>query len=184
MTVELVNISIGTKVILQAIDSLFLTLENHKLILENSIKNFSTLTGNTTIIINIEEYDLTVEIFVKDLYDENDNLIKHANIISTDLQVEFLPPMDYVEPKPEDWPLSEDWPLPHGIYIKQEISKQSSSDGNKRYILSNGKEIVIQHKRFNNIQIKNNASKRDDKDDSSDRSEKFVPFSGKGYSLR
>ena len=168
----------GTKVTVQPQDSLFLTLDNHKSVLEQALVDFNTLTTNTSIIISHEGEDYGIQI--TDVVSSIDHAAsKSVSIIDTDLEVEFLPPIDYIEFKPSDWPESEEWPLPVGVFIKEERHINP-----KEYVLSNGKVVVIRPKRI--LPVIPNVSLAESNDsDSSDESPKksFVPFSGKGYRL-
>ena len=143
------------------------------------------MTTGTTITVGIEEYELTIELFVSNLF-SSDLEAESVSIISTDLQVEFLPPIDYVESKPDDWPSEALWPLKFGVYIKEEITSKASNDGNKRYILSDGTEIVILKRPVLNSTVNSEKDKNGSETDTSNKEEtgKFIPFSGKGYSLR
>ena len=120
------------KIVVQPHDSIFLTLDDHKSVLENSLKSFSSLTTGTSISVHHdgEEYPLSI-IAVEPTH-------QFVSLIDTDVEVEFMPPLDYVEVKPSDWPESEQWPLDPGVYIKEEICTTP-----KEYVLSNGKRIVV-----------------------------------------
>jgi hypothetical protein len=120
------------KIIVQPHDSIFLTLDNHKSVLENSLKNFSSLTAGTSISVHHdgEEYPLSI-VAVEPTH-------QFVSLIDTDVEVEFLPPLDYVEVKPSDWPDSEQWPLDPDVYIKEEICTTP-----KEYVLSDGKRIIL-----------------------------------------
>ncbi len=164
----------GTKITVQPQDSLFLTLENHKSILEKSLMDFNTLTSNTSIIISYNDEDYGIQISSV----EPNN--KSISIIDTDLEVEFLPPIDYIEFKPNDWPDDEEWPLPPGVFIKEEKLIDP-----KQYILSDGRNITIKPKQ-KNIVIPNINNNKNNiiLDNSSEKSNNtFVPFSGKGHRL-
>lgn len=158
----------GTKITVQPQDSLFLTLEDHKAILEKSLIDFNTLTANTSIIITHDNEDYGI--LISNVEPGNESI----SIIDTDLEVDFLPPIDYIEFKPNDWPDDEEWPLPPGVFIKEEKLIDP-----KEYVLSDGRVIVIKPKP-RNIVISNNTN-TEKSSDSSGKS--FVPFSGKGYRL-
>ena len=170
----------ATKIKVQPHDSMFLTLNDHKMLLEQALTSFNTLTQNSIITLSIltQQYSITIlEIFPND---------KFVSVIDTDLEVEFLPPIDYVETKPDDWPHDEEWPLPPNVYISEE--KQTNP---KHYILSNGKIIKIRPPsppKINKIiqqpqNVSENARQNTPPNDKTQNPSTFVPFSGKGYRL-
>ena len=120
------------KIVVQPHDSIFLTLGDHKNILESSLKLFSSLTVGTSISISHDNNNFSLSIVALDPTHQ------YVSLVDTDVEVEFMPPLDYVEVKPDDWPASEQWPLDPGVYIKEEVCIDP-----KEYVLSNGKRIVI-----------------------------------------
>ena len=162
----------GTKITVQPQDSLFLILDNHKEILEKSLKDFNTLTSNTSIIISYDDEDYGIQI--TDVEPNNGSI----SIIDTDLEVDFLPPIDYIEFKPSDWPEDESWPLPHGVFIQEERLTDP-----KQYILSNEKIVTVKPI-IKNIVLPSASLIETTNDVPNTESNKpFVPFSGKGYRL-
>ncbi|MHA2082421.1 MAG: hypothetical protein ACXABD_01570 [Candidatus Thorarchaeota archaeon] len=157
------------KIVVQPHDSIFLTLSDHKNILESSLKLFSSLTTGTSISIshNNSDYSLSV---VK--VDPNH---QYVSLIDTDVEVEFMPPLDYVEVKPDDWPTSEQWPLDPGVYIKEEVCSDP-----KEYVLSNGKRITIKPP---TPPLPSISSPPPTPSPPPQQQTKFVPFSGKGNRL-
>lgn len=165
------EIETAKKIVVQPHDSMFLTLRDHKTVLENSLALFSSVTSGTTISIrhNNDEFSLSIV--------EVDPDHQYVSLINTDVEVEFMPPLDYVEVKPDDWPRFEQWPLDPGVYIKEEICGDP-----KEYVLSNGKRIVV------NPPLPPPAPPPAPAPDSTNASSpqqrpKFVPFSGKGNRL-
>ena len=170
------EISIAKKIIVQPHDSVFLTLQNHKSVLEESLKKFSTLTVGTSISISHNEEAFSLSVVGLDPAHQ------YVSLIDTDVEVEFMPPLDYVEMKPDDWPASEQWPLDPGVYIKEEIHKDP-----KEYVLSNEKRIIVKPptpspppvtvsppRSFLTASSGGTEQKQETK---------FVPFSGKGNRL-
>jgi hypothetical protein len=84
-------------------------------------------------------------------------------MVDTDVAVEFLPPLDYVEEKPSDWPEAEQWPLGTGVFIKEEIRADP-----KVYVLSDGRRVSLTPAPAPAPARERGA---------------FVPFSGKGHRL-
>ena len=169
------------KIIVQPHDSIFITLPDHKGLLESNLLNFNVLTNNTTITIdyNSMQYSLTIN----KIFPENE---KYVSLIDTDVEVDFMSPLDYVEQKPDDWPSTEAWPLPNGVTIREEILTTP-----KKYVLSNNKEIIItpppppkpniEFKNSNNMPNKVIPNKVNS--DTKESPPKFIPFSGKGHRL-
>ncbi|KAK0566439.1 ubiquitin fusion degradation protein [Tilletia horrida] len=72
----------------------FLEISDHRAVLEQAMRNFSTLTPGD--IIEISYNCLTFELLVMDIVPEADGIV----IIETDLEVDFAAPKGYVEPAP------------------------------------------------------------------------------------
>ena len=89
------NIPKGTYVKFRPHNYEFLQLSNHKEILEKELKNYGLLNKHTTI--TFEYFSLQFNLDIIDL--EPDNIV---DIINTDINVDFEPPIDYIEPKPEE----------------------------------------------------------------------------------
>ena len=140
-------------------DSAFLTIPDHKTQLEKALQCFSTMSVGSVInvVIDKDSYELSI---ISGLPDQ-----KYLSLRDTDVAIEFEPPLDFVESKPDDWPETEEWPLPHGVRISEERLTDP-----KEYILSNGRQVIVVLKTPE--QTPNNTIPP-----------KFVPFSGKGYKL-
>ena len=81
----------GTFVKLQPVSKDFLEVHNPRALLENSLRHFATLTVGDNIVINYNKKKFEIEIIET----------KPANaisIIEADVEVDFAPPKDYVEP--------------------------------------------------------------------------------------
>ena len=170
------EIQLAKKIVVQPHDSIFLTLGDHKNVLETSLKQFSSLTVGTSISIMHDNNEFSLSIV------ELDPTHQYVSLVNTDVEVEFMPPLDYVEVKPDDWPVSEQWPLNPGVYIKEEIRADP-----KEYVLSNGKRVVIRPPTPPPpvvIPPQPLPAITPPPPPPSDQSEKkFVPFSGKGNRL-
>lgn len=91
----------------------FLELENPKLSLEDSLRNYQVLSTGDTISLYIKEEFKSMLFTVAEIKPHGDGI----SIIDTDLEVDFLPPSDYQEEKIEaaDGLVSV---LPEGIAIQ------------------------------------------------------------------
>ncbi|EHY66097.1 uncharacterized protein NESG_01349 [Nematocida ausubeli] len=76
----------------------FLEIENPKIALENSLRNYQVLSKGDTISLYIESEFKHILFTVAEIQPEGPGII----IIDTDLEVDFLPPADYVENTAED----------------------------------------------------------------------------------
>eukprot|EP00916_Digyalum_oweni_P003646 GHVL01006516.1.p1 GENE.GHVL01006516.1~~GHVL01006516.1.p1 ORF type:complete len:240 (+),score=58.19 GHVL01006516.1:344-1063(+) len=81
----------GKYVKLQPVTSDFLDISDHRAVLERSLRNFATLTEGDNIAISYNDKTYEIEIL-------ETKPGKAVSIIETDVQVEFAPPKDYVEP--------------------------------------------------------------------------------------
>ncbi|CAG8441547.1 3114_t:CDS:10 [Ambispora leptoticha] len=72
----------------------FLDISDPKAVLENALRNFATLTQGD--IIEISYNTKIYEIMVLEVRPHNNGI----SILETDLEVDFAPPVGYVEPKP------------------------------------------------------------------------------------
>ncbi|MBW0517779.1 hypothetical protein O181_057494 [Austropuccinia psidii MF-1] len=79
----------------QAQSTLFLELGDHKAVLETALRNFSCLTKGD--IIEIYHNMMTFEILIMELKPDD---APGVSIFETDLEVDFAPPVGYVEPTP------------------------------------------------------------------------------------
>ena len=166
------DIHLAKKIVVQPHDSIFLTLQDHKTLLEESLKEFSSLTVGTTISIHHNDAEFSLSVV------EVNPSHQYVSLIDTDVEVEFMPPLDYVEVKPDDWPVSENWPLDPGVYIKQEICTNP-----KEYILSNGKHIIIRDIISGPPSPLSEDAIPAPANENESQEKKFVPFSGKGNRL-
>ena len=155
------------KVVIQPHDSLFLTLDDHKGVLENSLRRFSSLTKGTSIMIKHDNEPHSLSVI------DTDPTHQYVSLIDTDLEVEFMPPLDYVEVKPHDWPSSEQWPLDPGVYITEEIRTSP-----KEYVLSDGKRVVLKPPTPPPA-----PAPVPTQPSAPNQGNKFVAFSGKGHRL-
>lgn len=93
--VRITNTSLpkGNFVKLQPCSSAFLDIHNPRAVLENSLRNFATLTVGDCVVIDYNQKKYEIEIIE----------CKPANaisIIEADVNVDFAPPKDYREPEP------------------------------------------------------------------------------------
>jgi len=82
----------GSFVKLQPVSSDFLDIHNPRAVLENSLRNFATLTVGDCIVINYNEKKYEIEIV-------ECKPAKAISIIEADVNVDFAPPKDYKEPE-------------------------------------------------------------------------------------
>ena len=150
---------------IQPHDSIFITLDDHRSLMEAALVNFNTLTSGTTI--SIKHADLEFNIDIVSMEDLSGNTVTNGYIIDTDVEVDFLPPHDYVEIKPDHWPPLVEWPLPYDVNIIEEIIGRPT-----KYVLSDGRQIE-----GTNVPAPAPAPTPDSNPSG------FVPFSGKGNKL-
>eukprot|EP01057_Protomagalhaensia_wolfi_P003760 Protomagalhaensia_wolfi_Nauph_80__3759@NODE_37_length_4469_cov_110_624153_g29_i0_p2_GENE_NODE_37_length_4469_cov_110_624153_g29_i0NODE_37_length_4469_cov_110_624153_g29_i0_p2_ORF_typecomplete_len317_score36_37UFD1/PF03152_14/8_1e64Fanconi_A/PF03511_14/0_11_NODE_37_length_4469_cov_110_624153_g29_i07291679 len=93
--VNVINTSLpkGTFVKLQPVTSDFLEISNPKAVLENSLRHFATLTVGDCIALSYNDRIYEIEII-------ETRPANAISIIETDVDVDFAPPKDYVEPPP------------------------------------------------------------------------------------
>ncbi|CAG8442773.1 1827_t:CDS:2 [Diversispora eburnea] len=89
------NLPLGEFVKIQPQTPDFLDISDPKAVLENALRNFATLTQGDIIQINYN--NKIYEILVLETKPSNDGI----SIVETDLEVDFAPPVGYVEPKPQ-----------------------------------------------------------------------------------
>lgn len=91
--VKVANTSLpkGTFVKLQPISKEFLEVHNPRAVLENSLRHFATLTKGDNIVIGYNKKKFEIEIVETKPADA-------ISIIEADIEVDFAPPKDYVEP--------------------------------------------------------------------------------------
>jgi len=145
------------RIVVQPHDSIFLTLDDHKAVLERALGDFGALTAGTSISVHHEGEDYSLSVVALDPPHQ------FVSMVDTDVAVEFLPPLDYVEEKPSDWPEAEQWPLGTGVFIKEEIRADP-----KVYVLSDGRRVSLTPAPAPAPARERGA---------------FVPFSGKGHRL-
>ena len=100
--VKVTNTSLpkGSFVKLQPVSKTFLDVHNPRAVLENSLRHFATLTKGDNIVINYNNKKFEIEIVETKPADA-------ISIIEADIEVDFAPPKDYVEPaKPAPAPAS------------------------------------------------------------------------------
>lgn len=96
--VHITNTSLpkGSFVKLQPVSSDFLDIHNPRAVLENSLRNFATLTVGDCIVIDYNSKKYEIEII-------ECKPAKAISIIEADVNVDFAPPKDYKEPtRPSD----------------------------------------------------------------------------------
>ncbi|RHZ47185.1 hypothetical protein Glove_587g10 [Diversispora epigaea] len=89
------NLPLGAFVKIQPQTPDFLDISDPKAVLENALRNFATLTQGDIIQINYN--NKIYEILVLETKPSNNGI----SIVETDLEVDFAPPVGYVEPKPQ-----------------------------------------------------------------------------------
>jgi len=92
--VKITNTSLpkGSFVKLQPVSKTFLDVHNPRAVLENSLRYFATLTKGDNIVINYNNKKFEIEIVETKPSDA-------ISIIEADIEVDFAPPKDYVEPE-------------------------------------------------------------------------------------
>jgi len=92
--VKVTNTSLpkGSFVKLQPVSKTFLDVHNPRAVLENSLRHFATLTKGDNIVINYNNKKFEIEIVETKPSDA-------ISIIEADIEVDFAPPKDYVEPE-------------------------------------------------------------------------------------
>jgi ubiquitin fusion degradation protein 1 len=92
--VKITNTSLpkGSFVKLQPVSKSFLDVHNPRAVLENSLRHFATLTKGDNIVINYNNKKFEIEIIETKPSDA-------ISIIEADIEVDFAPPKDYVEPE-------------------------------------------------------------------------------------
>lgn len=97
VTLRNVSLRLGSFVKLQPQSVAFLDITDPRAVLEHSFRAFSALTRGD--IIQISYNDDIYELLIMEVKPEGP---KHAvSIVETDLQVDFAPPVGYVEPTPQ-----------------------------------------------------------------------------------
>lgn len=97
------ELPLGTFVKIQPQTVDFLDISDPKAVLENAFRNFSTLTQGDLIQINYN--NKIYEILVLEVRPGNNEPGNNGiSIVETDLEVDFAPPVGYVEPKPQPKP--------------------------------------------------------------------------------
>merc|ERR1711972_1172245 len=95
MGVRVTNTSLpkGSFVKLQPVSSEFLDIHNPRAVLENSLRNFATLTVGDCVVIDYNQKKYEIEIV-------ECKPAKAVSIIEADVNVDFAPPKDYKEQEP------------------------------------------------------------------------------------
>ncbi|KAI9277237.1 ubiquitin fusion degradation protein UFD1-domain-containing protein [Phascolomyces articulosus] len=89
------TLPLGSFVKIQPQSTDFLDISDPKAVLENALRNFSTLTLGDTIQINYNDKVYAIKVLdVKPNFEEHSGI----SIVETDLEVDFAPPVGYVEP--------------------------------------------------------------------------------------
>ncbi|KAI8061843.1 ubiquitin fusion degradation protein UFD1-domain-containing protein [Gilbertella persicaria] len=93
--VKNVTLPLGSFVKIQPQSTDFLDITDHRAVLEKALRNFSTLTVGDIIQINYNNKIYEIKVLeVKPNYQEHLGI----SIVETDLEVDFAPPVGYVEP--------------------------------------------------------------------------------------
>ncbi|CEG67259.1 hypothetical protein RMATCC62417_03716 [Rhizopus microsporus] len=93
--VKNVTLPLGSFVKIQPQSADFLDITDHRAVLEKALRNFSTLTVDDVIQINYN--NKVYEIKVLEVKPSNEEHLG-ISIVETDLEVDFAPPVGYVEP--------------------------------------------------------------------------------------
>lgn len=122
--VQLRSVSLpkGTFVKLQPHSKAFLDISNPKAVLETTLRHFSCLTLGDTICVNYNAKKFYIDI--KELKPAG-----AVTIIETDCEVDFAPPLDYVEPERPAAATSAAVPVPQYKVFKRRKSKKAGDKG-------------------------------------------------------
>ncbi|KAJ3216038.1 ubiquitin fusion degradation protein [Dinochytrium kinnereticum] len=122
--VKSVNLPLGKFVKLQPQSVDFLDISDPKAVLEKAISNFSTLTEGDIITIkyNMKQFDILIV--------EAKPGGKGISVVETDLEVDFAPPVGYVEPErvPRAPKIAQNILIPLLIYLTLPVSRISTKD--------------------------------------------------------
>lgn len=92
--VKNVTLPLGSFVRIQPQSTDFLDITDHRAVLEKALRNFSTLTVEDIIQINYNDKIYGIKVLgVKPFYEDHSGI----SIVETDLEVDFAPPVGYVE---------------------------------------------------------------------------------------
>ncbi|KAI8089300.1 ubiquitin fusion degradation protein UFD1-domain-containing protein [Halteromyces radiatus] len=95
LEVKNTTLPLGSFVKIQPQSTDFLDISDPKAVLENALRNFSTLTLGDTIQINYNDKIYEIKVLdVKPHFEDHAGI----SIVETDLEVDFAPPVGYVEP--------------------------------------------------------------------------------------
>mmetsp|Transcript_29632 Transcript_29632/g.41700 ORF Transcript_29632/g.41700 Transcript_29632/m.41700 type:complete len:314 (-) Transcript_29632:68-1009(-) len=200
VSVKSVNLPKGTYVKLQPHTTSFIELANPKAILERQLRNFACLTLGDVIAIeyNKKYYHLSV-VELKPA--------KAVTILETDIQLDFAPPLDYVEKTPTsnamNIPMSQSPkassfvgsnPSPSNVpqvkKQKLEDTHESDSDDNsdQKFKPFTGQGFTLSGKGTpppkHSVKKEDSESESESDDDTTNNNNKFKAFSGTGYSLK
>ncbi|OAD67012.1 hypothetical protein PHYBLDRAFT_156614 [Phycomyces blakesleeanus NRRL 1555(-)] len=93
--VKNITLPLGSFVKIQPQSTDFLDISDHRAVLENALRNFSTLTAGDMIQINYNSKVYEIKVLeVKPNHEDHGGI----SIVETDLEVDFAPPVGYVEP--------------------------------------------------------------------------------------
>ncbi|KAI8066145.1 ubiquitin fusion degradation protein UFD1-domain-containing protein [Thamnidium elegans] len=93
--VKNVTLPLGSFVKIQPQSTDFLDITDHRAVLEKALRNFATLTVGDMVQINYNDKIFEIQVLeVKPNYKEHSGI----SITETDLEVDFAPPIGYVEP--------------------------------------------------------------------------------------
>jgi ubiquitin fusion degradation protein 1 len=144
----------------------FLDITNHRAVLEVTLsRGFAALTQGDIIVITFAGRQYPVSVL-------ECKPARAVSIIETDMQVDFAAPLDYVEPQPKHTQAqSQSAPAPAPAAMAASPAK-AISFGNS------------QQKNSKKLQVDSDDESSDSDESSSNEEQKFVPFTGKAYSLK
>ncbi|CEP12395.1 hypothetical protein [Parasitella parasitica] len=97
--VKNVTIPLGSFVKIQPQSTDFLDISDHRAVLEKALRNFSTLTVGDMVQINYNNKVYGIKVLeVKPHFEDHQGI----SIVETDLEVDFAPPVGYVEPSSQN----------------------------------------------------------------------------------
>ncbi|KAG2224067.1 hypothetical protein INT45_004948 [Circinella minor] len=161
------TLPLGSFVKIQPQSTDFLDISDPKAVLENALRNFSTLTLNDTIQITYNDKVFGIKVLeVKPNFEEHSGI----SIIETDLEVDFAPPVGYVEPTRQRAPPTSS--MKNQVLNDESLQRKklgfSAFDGSGQSLRGKGKESARSNKKV----LENDDS---DKMDTDDQEPQFDP---------
>jgi len=198
----------------------FLDIANPRAVLESTLRNFTCLTKGDVIVINYNKKNYYVTVLETKPADA-------ISIVETDLDVDFAPPLDYVEPTPQprtEAPATTTSTTPAiSIPSKDKGKGPAEEDNSKKFVPFGGSgnslrpsgtspvpmsrtptsvastspspspspssydnkgKLIFGGRPTPQPQKKKDSDDEDSGSDEEKEKPKFVPFGGKGYSLK